>query len=138
MSQGPAPGPNLHALGLLDGKQAGAEEFKPNEDESPQIFISGFNKLLYISIRLAATIPIIGPILTMIFPANPGTVSAFAGMETEGLAGKQIRVGSGGAQGGVLAKVASELMKNSAITDHTGGSGGGDGGGGGGGRRRRR
>jgi hypothetical protein len=116
------------------GPGAGADEFKANEDESAQIIVSGMNKSLYTAIKLVGAIPIVGQFLSMLLPANPGTVSLFAGMEAEGLAGKQIRVGSGGPQGGVLAKIAGELMKNSAITDHTAGVGmGGDGGGGGGG-----
>ncbi len=121
---------HLQQAGFGRGQQAGPEEVKVNESETPEVVVAGAEKAIWNAAKIAMALPGVGWLIEMLFPSNPGKAGLFGGLETEGLAGKQIRVGSGGPQGGMLAKIAGELMKNSAITDHTGGVGGDAGGGG--------
>lgn len=79
---------------------------------------------------LSLSVPIIGKMISIIFSGN----SAVAGLENEGIAGKMIIPSVlPEAQGGLLARILSQLGKNKQITDQTGGAGGEGGGGGGGG-----
>jgi len=100
-----------------------------NEKESPEIIVEGVNKLAGTGAKLLEAIPLIGSFLAGLIPTNTGQVSAFGSIELPGLAGKSINPGKGGIQGGVLANIASALIKNSAIP---GGNPYGDGSGGGG------
>lgn len=134
---GGSTGPNLHALGLLDGKSA-AEELKVNEDEVFAVVTEGMNKLDGTVAKLAQMIPLIGQFLSSIIPIGLGKNSALSGLSSEGFAGKTINPGKGGTSGGVLANTLAPIIakggKITPIGDPTSGSasGGGESGGGGG------
>lgn len=105
-----------------------------NEKEVPEILVEGAKKVPGTTAKLAEAIPLLGWLLAKFIPLNTGEVSAFSSFETQGIAGKTINPGKGGLTGGALYNaIFAPLIKNSAITDHTGGGGSGGGGGGGGG-----
>ena len=100
-----------------------------NEKESPEIVVEGINKVPGTVAKLMEGIPIIGPLLAALMPLNAGQISAVSALETQGIAGKAINPGKGGLTGGTLYNsLFAPLIKNSAITDQTGGTGGGGGG----------
>lgn len=141
MNEGPSQGLNLHALGLLDnkggGNSGGQGMDKANEQETPELIVEGINKVPGNLAKMLEAIPLIGSLLSSLVPTNAGEVGVFASVNRESFIDKSINQGKGGTQGGVLYNaIGASLIKNSKITDQTGGSGGdvsGGGGGGGGG-----
>jgi hypothetical protein len=123
-------GAELFARGVGQGGDAGAEQIKANEHETPELIVQGMNRLFGTSAaKFIDAIPIIGPLLSGLIPTNPGRASAFGGLESEGWAGKSINPGKGGTPGSNLyTALIAPLIANRAITDHTGGTGGSSGG----------
>ena len=126
----------LNAAGGGGGGQGAKKEFNANQDDASQLIVSGAGDATNRAFKILSAIPILGWLIQTFLPSNLGEVSAFSGLEMD-MSNKPINPGKGGVQGGVLAKIATELVSNKAITDHTEGvggdaSGGGGGGGGGG------
>lgn len=120
-------------LGLLNNSGGGAQggDGLANEKETGEIVVKGLDKLPGTFAKLAESIPILGPILSKLLPLNAGEVSALSGLDTpqgSDIGSKMINPGAGSLsmRGNVLYNsLAAPFMKNSAITDQTGGVGGG-------------
>jgi hypothetical protein len=109
--------------------QAPAGDGIANEKETPEILLEAAKKTPGTVAKLVEAIPILGPLLSAIIPTNAGEVSALSSFETQGIAGKMINPTKGGPQGGALYNaIFAPLIKNSTISDQTGGTGGGGGG----------
>jgi hypothetical protein len=127
MSDGPQIGDGalLHARGIgVSSSTGGGEEekYKPNEDDIHKIVVDGINSVPGKMAKLAEAIPLIGGFLASIIPTNAGQVGVFAGLESQGIAGKTINPGKGGTQGGFLYNaLAAPLMKNSGVTPQVAG-----------------
>ncbi|MDE3016651.1 MAG: hypothetical protein KGI29_07020 [Pseudomonadota bacterium] len=129
MSDGPAGGIS-EADRLSMQRQSTSETDKANEEYIFQLPFDALNRAAGTAARLLGAIPFIGSLLSAMIPTNAGEVSVFASLNRESAFDKSINQGKGGLQGGaVYNAVAAPLVKNSAITDQTGGAGGGGSGG---------
>lgn len=128
MADGPQidRGAELFARGVGQNANAGAEQLKPNEQETPELVVQGANQLFGNSlVKFVEAVPLVGSLLAGMIPTNPGRASMFGGLETEGYAGKTINPGKGGTQGSNLYNaLIAPLIANRAVTDQTGGTGG--------------
>lgn len=110
MEEGPITGVKMFAR-RINERQSPSEQLRPNEQETPELIIQGVNRVL------GSVGKLLGP-LAAILPTNPGRVSLFGGLETEGIADRPINQGKGLQGSNLYQALIAPLVANGTITDH--------------------